>query len=76
MRGNSVANESISASFDPAKMICICCIREHPVINSSPIVVMFSDQNFVPTLAGNNETCIHVVRLKNATLHELGNLAN
>ncbi len=37
---------------------------------------MFSDQNFVPTLAGNNETCIHVVRLENATLHELGNLAN
>jgi hypothetical protein len=32
MKGNNIVNESISASFDPAKLVCISCNAEHPVI--------------------------------------------
>ncbi len=51
MRGNATVNESLSASFDPAKLRCISCQNEHSIIHKSPSVLIFSDQNFVPTLS-------------------------
>jgi hypothetical protein len=50
MRGNETVNQSISASVDPAKLSCISCEIEHNIVGKEPFVVMFSDQNFVPTL--------------------------
>jgi hypothetical protein len=71
MKGNTTVNESISASFDPGKLVCISCGNEHNVIGKNPIVILFSDQNFTATLDCNNGGCIHIVRMENATLLEL-----
>jgi hypothetical protein len=38
-------------------------------------VVLFSDQNFVPSLPTVSDCCINVVRIENATLHELYDIA-
>jgi hypothetical protein len=76
MRGNETVNQSISSSFDPAKLMCISCSNEHPVFDKKPVVIIFSDQNFVPALCGKCCDCIHIVRLENASLLELFDLAN
>jgi hypothetical protein len=67
MRGNVTVNQSISASFDPAKLTCISCENEHCIIGKDPFVVMFSDQNFVPTLSSPGRECIGVVRVENSS---------
>jgi hypothetical protein len=61
MRGNETVNQSISASIDPAKLICISCETEHNIVGKDPIVVMLSDQNFVPCLNNASRGCISVV---------------
>jgi hypothetical protein len=71
MRGNAVVNESLSCSFNPAKLVCISCACEHSVVGKDPVVVLFSDQNFVASLACEKEKCINVVRLENASLLDL-----
>jgi hypothetical protein len=76
MRGNETVNQSISSSFDPAKLMCVSCSNEHPIYDKKPVVIMFSDQNFVPTLNGSCRDCIHIARLENASLLELFELAN
>jgi hypothetical protein len=75
MKGNVSVNESISCSFDPATMTCLSCSTEHSIVSKDPILVLFSDQNFPPTLAGPNSNCINIVRLENATLSELLEIA-
>jgi hypothetical protein len=75
MRGNTVVNESISCSFDPAKLVCISCASEHKVVGKDPVIVLFSDQNFVSKLDCEKEKCINIVRLENASLLELFELA-
>jgi hypothetical protein len=75
MRGNETVNQSISSSFDPAKLICISCGNEHPVFAKKPVVILFSDQNFVPTMQGKGGDCIHILRMENASLLELFDLA-
>jgi hypothetical protein len=75
LRGNVVVNESLSCSFDPAKMTCISCAREHGIIGKDPVVVLFSDQNFAASLACEREKCINIVRLENASLLDLFELA-
>jgi hypothetical protein len=42
-RGPVTVNQSISASFDPAKLICISCDIEHPIVQQNPVVILFSD---------------------------------
>jgi hypothetical protein len=71
MKGNNIVNESISASFDPAKLVCISCSTEHPVICKSPSVFLFSDQNFVSSIGSSTKDCVNVVRVENASLLEL-----
>jgi hypothetical protein len=71
MKGNDVVNESISASFDPAKLVCISCNTEHTVIGKKPSCFMFSDQNFVSSISSPSKECVNVVRIENATLIEL-----
>jgi hypothetical protein len=75
MRGNAVVNESISCSFDPANLVCISSSNEHGVVGKDPVIVMFSDENFVSKLDCNNDKCINVVRLENATLLDLFEIA-
>jgi hypothetical protein len=76
MRGNVTVNQSISSSFDPAKLTCISCDQEHTIVGKEPLVVMFSDQNFVPTLKSADRGCIGVVRIENASLLELYEIAS
>jgi hypothetical protein len=71
MRGNNTVNESISASFDPAKLVCISCNIEHLVICKKPSVFLFSDQNFVSSIGSSTKDCVNVVRIENASLFEL-----
>jgi hypothetical protein len=71
MKGNNTVNESISSSFDPSKLVCISCSVEHPVIGKKPSVFLFSDQNFVSSIASQTKECVNVVRVENATLLEL-----
>ncbi len=70
-----IVNQSISSSFDPAKMMCISCKHEHPVISKKPVVMIFSDQNFVSSLETTNAGCINILRVENASLVELYEIA-
>jgi hypothetical protein len=64
-------NQSISCSFDPSNLVCVSCGNDHKIISSSPAVLVFSDQNFVPSLTDRKKNCINVTRIENATLAEL-----
>jgi hypothetical protein len=70
-KGNNIVNESISSSFDPSKLVCVICSVEHPVISKQPSVFLFSDQNFVSSIASKTMNCVNVVRVENASLFEL-----
>jgi hypothetical protein len=76
MRGNETVNQSISCSFDPATLVCLSCDIEHPAFGDKPTVMIMSDQNFVPSLGTNDGNCIQIVRLENASLMELFELAS
>jgi transcription elongation factor Elf1 len=76
MKGNATVNQSVSMSFDPSKLNCVSCGNEHAVITKNPTVVIFSDQNLVPTLSCNNGSCINIVRIENASLKELVDMAS
>jgi hypothetical protein len=70
------SNECMSSSFDPRNLYCIGCEKPHLIINPlKPPVIIFSDQNFVPFLAGGPENCVAVVRMENPTLSELADIA-
>jgi hypothetical protein len=68
----SVVNQTATLSFDPATMICTTCKNEHSIIpiDGSDLVIIVTDQNFVPHLSGNN-SCVPVVRLEDPNLNEL-----
>jgi hypothetical protein len=76
MRGNENVNQSISSSVDPAKLCCISCDTEHNVVGKDPFVVMFSDQNFVPSLNCASKQCISIVQIENCSLLELYEIAH
>jgi hypothetical protein len=71
LKGSSVVNQSISCSFDPSNLVCVSCGNDHKIISSSPVVFVFADQNFVPSLSDNHKSCINITRIENATLTEL-----
>jgi hypothetical protein len=56
-------------------MSCISCTNEHLTIDTLPITVVFSDQNFVSNIGGKNGTCIAVARQEDASLPDLFELA-
>jgi hypothetical protein len=70
MKGPQTVNQSVSASFDPSCLICITCKKEHKVIDNKPVTICF-----VSTLAADNGQCIGIVRVENANLKELLELA-
>jgi len=65
-------NQSITASFDPATLLCTSCKKEHSIIPSDDyeLAIIVSDQNFVPTLSGSS-SCVPVIRIEDPTLKEL-----
>jgi len=67
-----VVNQAISASFDPATLLCTTCSKEHSIIptDESEMVIIVTDQNFVAGLSGKS-SCVPVVRLEDPTLKEL-----
>jgi hypothetical protein len=71
LKNNVTVNQSCSMSFDPCNFVCVSCDKEHKIIDDSPMVFCFSDQNFVPFVATANNRCMNIVRLENATLSEL-----
>jgi hypothetical protein len=75
MKGNTTVNESLSCSFDPSTLTCLSCKKEHEILGSLPVVLVLSDQNFVSQLGSDHGKCINIVRLENATLLELFEIA-
>jgi len=76
-RGNETVNQSVTMSIDPETLICIQCEKEHPFIqqDGKPVVLIVSDQNYVPIWPSSNcETSVAVIRLANGGLHELVDL--
>ncbi len=71
MKGSQTVNQSVSASFDPSCLTCVTCKNEHKVIDTKPVTICFSDQNFVSSLAAEGGQCIGIVRIENANLKEL-----
>ncbi len=71
MKGNVTVNQSISCTFDPSTLTCICCKDKHPAFSKKPSVVLLSDKNFVPSLGNSDCYCVQIVRLENASLTEL-----
>ena len=69
----TTVNQSVSISFDPANLQCISCSKEHKIFTyEKPMIVCFSDQNFVPSLpCQNSNTCISVARMEDASLPDL-----
>jgi hypothetical protein len=75
---NNAVNQNISLSFDPSTLSCMSCKNEHNILSKgeqdgTPVIV-FCDQNFVPTLSGDT-SCVAVARLENGSLDEIADLA-
>ena len=71
----STVNQSISCSFDPGTMTCLACDKGHSIVSTGEgFVMIVTDQNFVPTLAGGGG-CVPIVRVEDASLSELCGMA-
>jgi hypothetical protein len=60
----------VSISFDPSKLICVCCGKDHAVAGKEPNVVLLPTK-IVLTLAAEDGKLINIVRVDNTTLREL-----
>lgn len=70
-RGDRMINQAVSLTMDPVNLMCITCKKEHVVPPPKmPGTVILCDQNFIPVWPGDG-TCVPVVRVENASLHEL-----
>ncbi len=67
--GAATVNQSVSLSFDSSKLVCISCDKKHNLISSKPLVVLFTDQNFVPSLPSESGSCVNIGRVENASLN-------
>ena len=77
-KGQQTVNECISLTFDPATLVFVTCKTEHNIIptDGRPLAIVVSDQNFVTKISSaEDNSCIPVVRLENATLSELVDLS-
>ena len=73
-RGGDTVNQSVTMTIDPANLHCIVCKTEHLVVqnHSKPVVIILSDQNFVPIWPNTTpDACAVVIRMSNPDLHEL-----
>jgi hypothetical protein len=75
-KNGRTSNECVSISYDPRNLMCLGCESPHSILsNSTPVTLIFSDQNFVPFLSGGPDNCIGVCRGENFSLNELVDLA-
>jgi hypothetical protein len=78
MRHRLDANMNMTASFNPANMICHGCKERspHSVIGGDgqePVVIVATDQNFPPVLFSENAgACIAILRVEFGTIKEIG----
>jgi len=72
-RGGEMINQYVTMSIDPSNMQCLSCAEEHPVPQGNkPVLVVLSDENFVPMWPGTvPESCVVVVRVDGGSLFEL-----
>jgi len=72
-RGGDMINQYVTMSIDPSNMQCLSCADEHPVPQGNkPVLVVLSDENFVPMWPGTvPESCVVVVRVDSGDLFEL-----
>jgi hypothetical protein len=78
MRGGKQTNDVLTTSFDPATLSCLTCPKPHSILSkNSPSVICFTDQNCMPCLPNSESgtVCLAVVRLEDASLADLANLA-
>jgi hypothetical protein len=77
MRGNVIRNDVITSTFDPATLNCNTSSGPHEIMSGTgPSAIILSDQDFVPALSHETDTgCIAIVRLEDASLHDLEDLA-
>jgi hypothetical protein len=72
------ANQNMTASFNPANMVCYGCKLRgpHSVIGrdgQEPVVMVVTDQNFPPVLfSENNGACIAILRIEFGSMKEIG----
>jgi hypothetical protein len=74
-KGQKIVNETICCSFDPGNLTCLSCTREHNIIEKVPVIIALADQNFPATLGCDEGKCINIVRMENASLMELFEIA-
>jgi hypothetical protein len=78
MRYRMDTHANITASFNPADMICRGCKNRgpHSVIGGEdqhPVVIVVTDQNFPPVMFSEDEgACIGVVRVEFGSIREIG----
>jgi hypothetical protein len=78
MRHRLDVNQNMTASFNPANMVCYGCKARgpHSVIGGEgqdPVVLVVSDQNFPPVLfSENNGACIAILRIEFGSIKEIG----
>jgi len=67
-----MVNQNLTASFDPANLVCTTCTIPHNIIpqDGSGMVLIIGDQNFVSAVTGKSH-CTPVVRIEDGTLSEL-----
>ena len=72
-KGVNVVNQNICLSFDPSTLTCLSCGNDHPILGSSALNLVLSDQNFVANLSGaaGADACISVARMEDSGLEEL-----
>ncbi len=70
--GGVVVNQTATMTFDPATLMCTVCKVSHHIVpkNGANLVILATDQNFVPTLSG-KDSCVPVIRMEDPTLSEL-----
>jgi hypothetical protein len=80
MRNGKQTDDVITATFDPATVNCLVCPDHHNIFKTNgPVAIVMSDQNFLPALSSEiseGEGCMEVVRLEDASLNDLAELAN
>ena len=72
-RAGENVDQYVTFSLDPSNLQCLSCAEEHPIIQGhKPVVVILSDENFVPLWPNTDkEKCVVVIRIEGGGLLEL-----
>ena len=71
-------HQNITASFDPATLTCVTCLKPHIITDVTgdgsmpPLTVVVSDQCFPPSLVSEDgRNCVKIIRIEDGSLTEL-----